>query len=597
MPLKHNLQNALLNLKAGNFTAYISALAALGADISNELGIKSIKELAAKVTEPNRPLPQLSLDNLQVLHNRWTIEELHQLKISAALWASAWSKNHDNTATHIAKLKLNTSTRHLVHLGMLAIESSFNSFSANEIVNLSDKKMTELLGTSEKIYQAISTYETKRQKIVRYIGKGLAFSSSLAFGLAETGVAVFFMGMLLFSPAGWLALSGLLVGAVAAGGIFSYISYCTLKNDVPSLLQEVAGKDRALQGFLQYKNEEGKTVHFNKKQIASLAIFTGLFALPTAVATGAVGFTSILSIPTILALFGVTVASSVFPPIAIAFAAIIAVTMTLFLAKSFHSFLANHHGNPISFIRKPFDEVNQIINEKIDPIARPIANKVAKIVSHTLTGLFCAMGVAGLAVSALGGVNSVTALMTRLFKTPLQISAAVGVCVGGIISFSSRVIQTIAKSGGAIVNLFKLGAHKSSEKTDKFGLVTGILFDLPLSVFFWMDSFLRPPSTSPILPMPNTVKPAALATACTTMRDAGLVVNSMFVKKGQLQSDPIREKKQITEIADGVNLNKQFVSKPGSLQQFSLFKSNEEDTKVAFQNDEIATDRLARSYK
>lgn len=570
MTLATNTQLALQHLRKSNFTAYISALAALGVDVTSELGVDSIKVLASKVTPPALSTNNLYLPSLSE-------EELETLRLNAILFASMWSKGGPNSLVNVSgqgKHKLDTMTRHHIHFGILVIENILNQCSPpvktiNHDIGFIENQCT-------KIQEAISQYETKKQKKIRIAGKILAFFTSLAFGVLQTGIAMFFVGMLAFSPTGW-AMLALLCGALALGGIFSYVSYCTMRHDIPSILQEVIGKDRFLQGFREYKDKNGKTVPFNRKQMTQLGVFTFLFALPSATATGAFAFTSTFSIPTMLALFGIIAPTWIFFPIGLGFAAIIAISMTLFMVRSFHAFIANHNGSVKSFLGKAFNQIGEIIDEKINPQKYPLGNKIAKTLAYIGTGLFCAMGLIGLAISSISSINSVTALAGRLFNASTVISSSIGIVIGGVLSLFARIFFTIAKCSNVVVNVFKFTCQKTSSKIDKFGLLSGLLIDLPLSAISWFDSFVRPPLPHPVVPINLDVKTAFVATACTTAKEAGVVINSMFhAEKGskKVELDAAQHQEFNNTYS---NPKASFVKKPAQLHNYSLFKTNVEE--------------------
>lgn len=566
MTLATNTQLALQSLRKSNFTAYISALAALGVDITSELGVDSIKVLANKITPP-------ALASFPLSDPPFNEEDLETIRFNAILFAGIWSKNGSASLANVSglgKQKLDTTTRHQIHFGLLAIENILNQLAPTP------KILSHDMGFIEKqalqIHEAISQFETQKQKRVKIVGKILAFLTSLAFGVLQTGIAMFFVGMLAFSPTGW-AMLALLCGAIALGSVFSYVSYCTMRHDIPAILQEVVGKDRFLQGFREYKNKDGEVIPFNKKQMTQLGIFTFAFALPSATATGAFAFTSTFSIPTMLALFGILAPTWVFFPIGLGFAAIIAISMTLFMLRSFHSFIANHNGSIKSFLGKAFNQIGDIIDEKVNPETYPRANKIAKGLAYVGTGLFCAMGLVGLTISSVSSINSVTALAARIFHASNVISSSIGIIIGGVLSLFARIFFTIAKCSNVVVNVFRFACQKTAHKIDKFGLLSGLFIDLPLSAISWFDSFVRPPLPHPVVPINLDVKTAFLATACTTAKEAGVVINSMFNDKGaktvKLNAGQDEEIKHSYQ-----NPQTDFVKKPSQLKNYSLFKVN-----------------------
>lgn len=534
--LKDKLYKTLEYLKEENFAAYIAALEALGIEVGNLLGVKSIKELATKPLESFKPI---DLDVNDPVHTLFNNEELTKALNNSALFASSWSTKKDpnnaNNPTdnrgHEAKQALNKSTRRAVMLGMLVVKSLLDQelnqkgISQSNIYQPTENDLTN----DDKIVTAIKNHETARQKRVRYVGLFLTVVTSVAFGLIETGVAAFFLGVgaytALFAAPTFLAFIGIAAGAFALGTIATYVNYKIFKDDVPALLKEIAGKDHFLQGFLQY----GKTP-LTSKQKAALGIFSVLFALPTGIAIGALGYTSTLGVPAILGIFGVTTASAVFPPLGVAIASLVAITMTVFILRNFYTFITKHQGNFKSFISEPFKNIDEVISKKYPSEENAYAHKVAKVVSYALTGIICALAITGLAVAALSGVNSVTKLVGDVFKSSAPISAAIGIAVGGIASFTSRIFFTFAKCAGAAVNLLKLKFNQveaEGKQVNKSGLVLSALETAATGVFYF-DSIVRPQASISLIPLPHTPHAASIGVACTTVRDGGMAVNSMF---------------------------------------------------------------------
>lgn len=602
--LGRHLETVLRHLKANNFSAYIAALAELGVDVSNVLGVKSAKDLISKLSESQNTINNSRLiEEVNHLSSLYSQELLKNMQISAALFASSWSAKRNEPSdngddikiddrAHKVKLDLNNSDRRNVFLGMLLVKNYIDH--CNEQLGVSTELLNDdivadstLIERDDDIFNAIRSHETRRQKIVRYAGKFSAFVTSLAFGMVEAGVAVFFLGVLFFNPASLLAFGGIAAAAIFLGGVATYVNYCIFKGDVPSLFKKIAGKDKFLEGFTKYKDKNSKKTKTTTKQNVAMGLFSFLFAIPTGVAIGALGYTSTLSIPAALGYFGVAVGASVFPPIAIGIAAVVAVTMTAFILSSFHKFLTDYNGNPLELIKGPFRQLGQEIDKKYNPKERVTANKIAKCVSYASMGVLSVLSLAGLAVAALSGVNSVTALMTNMFKLPLTVSAGIGVAVGGVCSFVSRTFFTFVKCSGAVNNLFKLFTKSSKEKVDKFGFLATVFVELPMTAFFYFDSIVRPQAQLPFIHMPNTKVAAGIGVALTTARDGGVAINSMFEPSVADDFDEEARKDRITNVV--TQLKQQRVepstyveiTKANILSKYSLLKATGSDSRSA----------------
>lgn len=575
--------SALTSLKEGNFSAYLSVLAQLGIDITAYLA-------ASPPKTSSYPLATVSLSLL----DEFSAEELRDMRLRHALFTRYWRKPADDSDKkaafcHDAKYDLNYSTRRQIHLGMLLVDNTLQTLQALAREKKSDVAHVDaasFIGVQNAVYLAIRSYRTRKQKIIQRIGKTLAALTSMSYGLLQNSVATFFIGCMFFHPVGFLALSITLGTSLVLGGIFSYVCYCTQRDDVPSLMNEAFGRDKFLQGFLEHKANGKKPLPLNRKQKTALGLFTACCVVPTAIASGALSFTSILSLQTLFAAFGVAASAAIFPPIGIVIGSLIAITTTFFLLRSFHRFITEHHGNPIKFVKKPFDDLIEAVDKRFDREKQPGLNKFTKGLCLTLAGLTCVMGVAGLTISSLGGVNSVTALMQKMFKLPLMTSAIIGIALGGVISFTSKICQTIAKSGSTFVKFMKKYFEPQASRTNILGVLAGVIVDLPLSAFFWIRSFLAPPAASPILPMPTDVKSAVLVTSCTTVKDAGLVFDSMIEEK-KPRYTPDEEKCFIKQTIDKLDEGKTFNIPSKAYNNCRLFAASANDADAPRRNDEV----------
>jgi hypothetical protein len=604
---RSNLVTALIHLKNNDFSAYIKVLAELGLNFADELQINTadlgdistgaLKQRLNSIQEIDLNLPAEEIPvNLpaEEIPETITEEDLQHARLAAELFYSSWSTRKRRPAAAASatdavvgdieplsvvdevvderayqfKSTLNKSSRQAIFLGMLAVQSFLDQYQAPRDISLathlhvleleSENKKLEIQARRElddKIFDAIQNYETPRQEVVGNVGRAMAFITSFAFGAVETGTAIFLIGMM-FHPVGW-ALYGLLGLAVLLGGLATYVNYVMFKTAVPGVLNKIVGKDKLFQGFLEYKDENGQTAKLSTRQTIAMGVFGCLFALPTGMVIGALGYTSTLSISSVLSAFGIAAASSIFPPLAIALAVVVTVTIACFVLKAFYNFLTTHKGSLLSFIGEPFKKATSVIDNEIDPTERPYVNLFAKVFTYTLTGIVCTAATAGLAVAAVfSGTNSLAALAKNVFHTSATVSAVIGITLGGGISFISRFFQTIASCAGSCVSVLKMAIAdkpENKQKIDKFGVFSTI-FDVLATSVFYFASIVRPEAVIAFIPVPNTSWFAAVCAFFTTARDLGNSLLDMFMDDHTVKSSA--EKARDDRLARAVNAAK-----------------------------------------
>lgn len=545
---------ALEHLKNHNFSEYLKVLAQLGVAVGKELnldisGNRSTHDLKNALIAKKLQLENFNYGSEADEQTKLSEAELKRARLAAELFYSSWttkkkpstpgstllvddeSESEDEVEAtqevddrgHSAKQDLNKSTRQEVFLGMLAVHSFLENYNLDETVTFENLNLAgdSLKKHDDEINDALVNHETTRQRLVRYFDFISTAFTSVAFGGLETGVAVFLGGLALFTnPVGWTLL-GIIGTSLLIGGFATYINYKALKGDVRSVFKAILGRDKLFQGFLQYRDENGKTQRFNAGRIIALAAFSLLFAIPTGIGIGALGYTSAISIPVVLAAFGITASAAIFPPIGLTFAVFVTLTMAAFQIASFANLLSQHNGNVFSFVKKPFAEMFNIIDKRFDPETRRGMNLFVKGLSLGLTGLVSIAAVAGLAVAAMAGANSLTALVSQVTGASLKVSAGIGLAVGGVASFGARLFSTIAKAGAACVSVLKATVAKKdvrdAQTVDKFGVIAAVTDVIAEGIFYFV-SIIKPPAQSPIIPTPTSTTYATGAVSCTTAR-------------------------------------------------------------------------------
>lgn len=285
-------------------------------------------------------------------------------------------------------------------------------------------------------------------------------------------------------------------------------------------------------GFLEYTDKDGNIKQFTPTEKRLFGAFTLGFALPTGIAIGALGYTSTLAIPAILAMFGVTIATSIFPPLGIAIAVFVAITMTLFNANFLYKVFCKP-GNTIAekfayYFKEPYKEIGKAIDKWIDPKANEKLNSRTKKATYIITGIICAAGIVGLGFAALVGANSVTAFSTNILKLSGVVAGVIGLIVGATVSFVARFASTLTNVATGMVNVVK--AIAGQREVDKMGVAETVV-EVGSTALFYYFGLSQPATSTRIIPLPTDAKTAGTAIAFTTVRDTGFGLTGCFKKK------------------------------------------------------------------
>lgn len=323
----------------------------------------------------------------------------------------------------------------------------------------------------ENAIQAIRSYQTPRQKVAKATGLFLAGVMAIAFGMIETGTAVFMLASNL--PVAAAQLLGFVAGSVS-----TYITWRTFKDYAPNLLKDLGGKDKFAEGLTNHVDGKKGKQQLNFKQKTQLILFALLAALPTGAAIGALGFTSTLSVPAWLGIG----AASIFPPIGMAFAGLVALKMTLCLIKTFVNFL-REGGDPIEYLKKPFIQVNKTIDES-EQFKSEQARTLAKAASYVLTSVLVIIGLAGLAFAAYTCSASLSKWSTDMIGAGPTVANFIGIAAGGIASILGRMLFTFKTAADSTVSLCKRLFSKDSGEVSKTDVALGITDAALVAGFF-----------------------------------------------------------------------------------------------------------------
>lgn len=325
-----------------------------------------------------------------------------------------------------AKANLNKNTRRVIKNSVVVLDSIFKNG------NVANALPTDTILLPEELHKKyrdeIQQYETPAQKARRYLGMFLGGVTAFAFGFIEGGTAIlglFYTGAIVLSP---MAIPAILL-ALTVSLASTYANWKTFKGYVPKLLDAIAGKDEAFDGFTHYtKNGVRKSISWQRKLAMGLL---SVLTIATGMAIGALGYFSTIYIPTLFGL-GAT-AAAIFPPLGIALAALVAVTMAILFTKSVANLLFNE--SSWEKLKEPFKTVDNLLEERG-------ASTTTKVIVFTLMGLAALVGLTGLGMTCYGCAQSVSTFCMNAFNAGPALAKNVGIAIGGVAAFISRMYFT-----------------------------------------------------------------------------------------------------------------------------------------------------------
>lgn len=315
--------------------------------------------------------------------------------------------------------------------------------------------------------EQISGYETRTQKATRYLGVFLAAAISFAFGTVETGTALLILLALVFTSVAIPPFALLLIAAPFVA-IATYVEWNIFKGYIPSLLQKVIGKEKFLDGLTDYyvkdkdPNDKTKFImvlkHMSPKRKAALGIFTLCAALPTGIAIGALGYTSTLAISSLPFLGGLIAGAGIgamLPPLGIALAAIVAISITCMLVKNFAEFLQKK--NAWEAVKKPFKQVKKVLDQK--EVSKPV-----RVISYIVTGVLAVASVIGLALACKAATHSLGIMLANSVNMAPSAAAGIAIAVGSVSAFVGRAWFTFKAAFESMVTIIKHVVKSKEEK-------------------------------------------------------------------------------------------------------------------------------------
>lgn len=481
----------------------------------------------------------------------------------------------NNEIESVSKNHLSMKDRHHIKLGLTTVLGYFKAMeTANGYTYENQAADSILKEADEKIRGAIADYKTTRGKAISGVSTILGGVTALAFGPIEGGTAVFLLGVGLLGLLGiplagpaLFILLGVTVACVAAPAF--YTNYVSTRDDVEGVLGGFFGRE-IFKNFLEYKiklkstvraglDKDGKEIvitreitekrKFSAGQRAAMFLFTLLFAIPTGVGIAALGYTSTLLIPGIIAMFGLAVPLAIFPPVAIAIAALVAVTMIAFFVSGFvglltdyvrykeqinfeNQFVNENEKKKISALefllgKKNIDLISNSIDSRFEKGSLP--NKIAKVAAYTLTVVIFAISIAGLAFAAKAGAMSLAAMFHKVAKVPVALSIGLGIAMGGVCSFVGRAFKTTQTSVALVSNLVGLTSKSQDKPKVNAKQVLLAFYEGVLEFSFYFFGFTKSqaPGHSGILSSSSTVV-SGFEAGASSVRTVGMAANGAF---------------------------------------------------------------------
>lgn len=442
--MKVDMDHALELLAAHNFTAYMYAMDALGKYVQKITHIKKTKgneqklaellnDIKYRMTADTTAKQEIALKAFELV---WKDESLNRVESDAS------EGNLERDERHLAaKYKLNTSIRHRVKLGMQVLRAYADTQKASidHSVAMSEEEVKKM---DADIYQAVSQYKLKRQKIVRSIGKFFAGVAATAFGFAETGGLIFTL-LLSFS----MPIVAVIVIASIASIVMTALNWGAFKEALPEFFEDLFGKDRFIQGLTNYLYK-GKKIHFSKKQKLALVMFSSMAAIPTALAIGIVGYASVTK-ALVLAGLG---ASAVCPPIAIVVATLMGIAMVSLFIKTFITLLQNK--DIASTLKKPFEAAAKAID--IQQNQSRTTRFIVKVLTYATLGVLCIAAIGSIVAMSLKVTGPISTLVGGMLNLSPGIANTIGTVVGAVAGFMSRAVYQFKTTTDGLLNFIKV---------------------------------------------------------------------------------------------------------------------------------------------
>ena len=411
------------------------------------------KEMAEKLDKRNAAIQKAIADlNLAETEHLRKVNNKLALLAFMTVWKESYLKDIDVSRGQLrAKAGLEKSTRHAIHLALLALDKL-------AITNEKVERLTNPQQVKEEYdapaAKAIAGYMTTRQKVLSGLGKFLAFFVALSSGLM-TGVAIITtLGVT------WPVLLAATV-LFAAG---TYVNFKAFKSAVPNFLLSIAGKDKLFAGFTKYFNKVGEVKHLSLGRKFLLAASL-VFSTAVGVTFGALTYSAIVGLSSIpmLSFLSVGVIGAALPPVGIVLAAVTAFGMVALMARSFVALLQTENLKQ-SFI-KPFSAIAKVFQKEAEANKdkSPLRLAIEKAITYSVVAVVATAGLVGLGLFSYTCSVSVADFLTNMLSVAPKIATGVGFAIGMGLSFVGQIpfiVEAAALMTAKMASYFRNGVAK-----------------------------------------------------------------------------------------------------------------------------------------
>ncbi|EKD53639.1 MAG: hypothetical protein ACD_60C00165G0002 [uncultured bacterium] len=318
-----------------------------------------------------------------------------------------------------AKFHFNRAARHNINLGMRAL-----ALSIKQRKPLSDVNNDEISRLDNQASLAIKNYQPRKERILTIIGKVFAFITSLILSTTVAGATA---ALLSFTPFAFTGITTALVFLVT-----TIIYWYGTKNLFPRILRDLCGKDKWLEGWLYYRDDEtGKKEKLSRNRKIALALSMGLATI-LSLTTGIMAYSFIANMGQI-ALFSFlaagTVGASLLPPVGIAIAIVFSISAFAYLVPPLLNMIRSK--NIYKLLARPFRDAAFIFDA--DNVANQhrtsLQLRVQKGLAYCFLGVLSIITILGFVALRIQYAQSLAIWM----NTALAISAATAIAIADTI--------------------------------------------------------------------------------------------------------------------------------------------------------------------
>lgn len=415
----------------------------------------SDKEIAiAQKLEQRNDAIQKAIEDLNLAETEHLHKVNNELALVAfmAVWKERYLKDLDVSRAQLrAKAGLEKSTRHAIHLALLALDKvAITNENVKPLTN--PQQLKEEYDTPAR--EAIAGYMNTRQKILSGFGKFLAFFVALSSGLM-TGVAIITtLGVT------WPVL----LAATVLFATGTYVNFKAFKSAIPNFLLSIAGKDKLFAGFTKYFSKIGEVKQLSPGRKFLLAVSL-VFSTAVGLTFGALTYSAIVGLSSIpmLSFLSVGIIGAVLPPVGIVLAAVTAFGMVALMARSFVALLQTE--NLKQAFTKPFSAIAKVFQKEAEANKdkSPLRLAIEKVITYSVVAIVATAGLVGLGLFSYTCSLSVTDFLTNMLSVAPRIATGVGFAIGMGLSFVGQIpfiVEAAALMTAKMAGYFRDGVAK-----------------------------------------------------------------------------------------------------------------------------------------